>query len=109
VTATLDRKEWETFVTDVQCYEQDLSPGVPMIAASGPDWFSSEPPPTVMAHYCTATVQLNRRDGSPVVAMGPDQRFRIGRDDFRVLEVLHRDGPCVVLRCALRPVPEVQA
>jgi hypothetical protein len=109
MTATLDRKEWETFVTDVQRYEKDLSPNVPMIATSGAHWFSSEPSPTVTAHYCFATVQLNRRDGSPVVDMGPDQRFRIGRDDFRILEVLHRDGPCVVLRCALRPAPEAQA
>lgn len=105
---TLDPKEWEAFVTDPRHYVEDLTYPFPMVAENGPDWFSSEPPPTIEAHYATAMVQLTRRDGSAVVGMGPDQRFRIGRDDFRVLEVLQRDGPCVVLRCAMRPIPEAQ-
>lgn len=108
MTTTLDPREWEVFVTDPRHYVEDLTYPFPMIAKSGPDWFSSEPPPTIEAHYATAMVQLNRRDRSSVAGMEPGQRFSIGRDDFRVLEVLHRDGSCVVLRCAMRPVPRVQ-
>lgn len=104
MTATLDRKDWETFVTGVERYEEDLTPQAP--PPSPPGLTDAEWCPTITAHYCFATVQLNRRDGSHVVGMGRNQSFRIGRDHFTIMEVLHRDGPCVVLRCAMRPEPK---
>lgn len=109
MTVTLDPNHWEVFITDPEHHVKDLTYPYPMVAASGPDWFSDEPPPTIEARYATATVQLNRRDGADALEFYPGKCFRIGRDDFRVLEVLHRDGPCVVMRCAMRPFLEAPA
>lgn len=103
---TLDPKDWQVLISDPEHYVKDLTYPYPMVADSGPDWFSDEPPPRIEVHNAFATVQLNRRDGSAVAGMDRNQCFRIGSDDFRVLEVLHSDGPCVVLRCAMRPAAE---
>lgn len=105
---TLDREHWDVLITNPEYYVKDLTYPYPMVAASGPEWFSDEPPPTIEAHHEIATVQLTRRDGANAIEFYPGKRFCIARVDYSVLEVMQREGPCVVLRCAMRSIPEAQ-
>lgn len=103
----LTADQWEFLVGKINTEVEYIDLGVPRIAASGPNWFSTTEWGETQITRTFAEVQLTRRDRTDIGEL-LYRHFRIGKDEFRILRVLEREGHCAVVRCQMRPVAELR-